>query len=115
MISGEHLVVCKAMFDRTKDWQDIDAIAHAGTTDLDEALRWLTELLGSDAPQVAHLQDVADQTNQPQGPAAADEAQTRTRVNAVFQRPTVSDPTLSKTMPLSYRPPASGTDPTLRR
>ena len=31
VISGEHLVVCKAMFDRTKDWQDIDAIAHAGT------------------------------------------------------------------------------------
>ncbi|MGK2958655.1 MAG: hypothetical protein ACSLFB_09715 [Acidimicrobiales bacterium] len=106
------------MFDRTKDWQDIDAIAHAGTTDLAEALRWLTELLGSDAPQVAHLQDVAGQINQPQGPAAAaaaDEAQTRTRVNAVFQRPTVSDTTLPNTMPLSYRPSASGADPTLRR
>lgn len=94
VISGEHLVVCKAMFDRTKDWQDIDAIAHAGTTDLTEALRWLTELLGSHAPQVAHLQAVAGEANRPQGPAPAPgEAETRTRVNAIFQRPAVPDTT----------------------
>ena len=40
------LVVFKAMFNRTKDWADIEEMIAAGTVDADRALLWLTRLLG---------------------------------------------------------------------
>lgn len=40
------LAVFKAMFDRTKDWADIEAMVEARALDLDEALRWLSEMAG---------------------------------------------------------------------
>jgi hypothetical protein len=42
VIDGADLVVCKATFDRPKDWVDIDSIARNGRTDFDHALEWLT-------------------------------------------------------------------------
>lgn len=49
------LVVFKAMFNRTKDWADIEEMVHAGTVDDREALRWLAELLGADDPVTVRL------------------------------------------------------------
>lgn len=44
------LAVFKAMFNRTKDWADIEEMVAAGTLDSIRALLWLTRLLGpSDA------------------------------------------------------------------
>lgn len=40
------LVIFKAMFNRTKDWADIEEMVEAGTVDADRALLWLTRLLG---------------------------------------------------------------------
>ena len=40
------LVVFKAMFNRTKDWADIEEMIAAGTIDADRALLWLTRILG---------------------------------------------------------------------
>jgi hypothetical protein len=40
------LVVFKAMFNRTKDWADIEEMVLAGTVDSDRALAWLARLLG---------------------------------------------------------------------
>jgi len=40
------LVVFKAMFNRTKDWADIEEMIDAGTVDPDQARLWLTRLLG---------------------------------------------------------------------
>lgn len=40
------LVVFKAMFNRTKDWADIEEMVAAETVDIDRALLWLTRLLG---------------------------------------------------------------------
>jgi hypothetical protein len=40
------LVVFKAMFNRTKDWADIEEMIEAGTVDGDRALLWLCRLLG---------------------------------------------------------------------
>ena len=40
------LAVFKAMFDRTKDWADIEAMVEARVLDVDEALRWLSEMTG---------------------------------------------------------------------
>ena len=45
------LVVFKAMFDRTQDWADIEAMAEARSFDVDEALRWLAEMVGSESPE----------------------------------------------------------------
>lgn len=39
ILSPEHLIVCKALFDRPKDWVDIEEILDWGTAvDADEVL-----------------------------------------------------------------------------
>lgn len=43
------LAVFKAMFDRPRDWVDIEAMVEARTVDLDEARRWVGEMVGEDA------------------------------------------------------------------
>jgi hypothetical protein len=43
------LVVFKALFGRSRDWVDIEAMAEAGTIDAGRALRWLADLLGSES------------------------------------------------------------------
>lgn len=58
VIDGADLVVCKAMFNRSKDWVDIEAIASDGRADLDHARRWLTELIGPETPQLAQLDKI---------------------------------------------------------
>jgi hypothetical protein len=40
------VVVFKALFDRTRDWADIEAIAEAGSADLTPAGAWVSALLG---------------------------------------------------------------------
>jgi hypothetical protein len=49
------LAVFKAMFSRTKDWADIEAMVEARTLDFDEALRWLTEMAGPESPEYGRL------------------------------------------------------------
>lgn len=48
-LAAEHLVACKAIFDRPKDWIDLDQML-IGVPDLDatEALRWVEHVVGSD-------------------------------------------------------------------
>ena len=49
ILSPEHLTVCKVIFDRPKDWVDIDAMLATGTTiDTAEVLRWLGRLVGDE-------------------------------------------------------------------
>jgi hypothetical protein len=50
LLAPEHLVVCKAVFDRPKDWLDIEAMVAWGTDiDARAALDWVGEILGTDA------------------------------------------------------------------
>lgn len=49
------LVVFKALFNRTRDWADIEEMLEAGTLDGTVALGWVTRLLGPDHPAVARL------------------------------------------------------------
>jgi hypothetical protein len=42
------LTVFKAMFDRTQDWADIEAMVEAQSFDADEASYWIREMLGDD-------------------------------------------------------------------
>jgi len=59
ILSPEHLIVCKAVFDRPKDWVDIEEIVSWGTR-VDDAtvLRWIDELLGADSAQHERLADL---------------------------------------------------------
>lgn len=52
ILAVEHLIVCKVVFDRPKDWVDIDAVTQAGTpVDVAEVLRWVGRLLGDTDPR----------------------------------------------------------------
>ena len=53
------LVVFKSLFDRTKDWADIEAVAATTPEDIDAAKRTLAELVGEDDPAYVRLASVA--------------------------------------------------------
>lgn len=55
VLGCEALIVFKAMFNRTKDWADIEAILDAGATDTHQALDRLRALLGNSDPVTARL------------------------------------------------------------
>jgi hypothetical protein len=47
ILGPEHLVVCKAMFDRPKDWLDLEAmLAFTDPLDLEAIRLWLTRMVG---------------------------------------------------------------------
>ncbi|MGI9051747.1 MAG: hypothetical protein ACR2HQ_03710 [Ilumatobacteraceae bacterium] len=48
------LTVFKVLFDRSKDWVDIEAMVASGTLDVDEAVEAVSEVLGDD-PRVDRL------------------------------------------------------------
>lgn len=59
ILSADHLVICKAVFDRPKDWVDIAAMVEWGTVlDASEILPWVAELLGQDSDQYRRLADL---------------------------------------------------------
>lgn len=51
------LTVFKAMFDRTRDWADIEAMLAAGTVDLDAVRDTLATMLPPDDPRFARLDE----------------------------------------------------------
>ncbi len=53
------LAVFKAMFDRTRDWADIEAMIAAGTLDLDAVRTALRTMLDPADPRFARLADAA--------------------------------------------------------
>jgi hypothetical protein len=55
VLDGTTLAVFKALFDRTKDWADIEEIAAAGALDGGRASSWLRRIQGPDSPAVARL------------------------------------------------------------
>jgi hypothetical protein len=56
ILAPEHLVACKAIFDRPKDWLDIEEILRWGTeVDAVRTLYWVGEILGPEAEQYARL------------------------------------------------------------
>jgi hypothetical protein len=49
------LAVFKAFFDRTKDWADLEAMAEAGSLDVETVVGVLARHLGPDDPRIARL------------------------------------------------------------
>jgi len=57
ILCPEHLIVCKAVFDRPKDWVDIEEMVGWGTEiDKDVVMRWIEEILGECSEQHARLE-----------------------------------------------------------
>jgi hypothetical protein len=61
MLDCASLVIFKAMFNRTKDWADIEAIATATPEDIDVAARTIAELVGEDDEVFRRLESVREQ------------------------------------------------------
>lgn len=56
ILSPEHLIVCKAIFNRPKDWVDIEEIVSWGTeVDAAEVLRWVDGMLGEEPAERERL------------------------------------------------------------
>jgi hypothetical protein len=53
------LAVFKALFDRTKDWADIEEMAAAGALDVAHAVAWVESLVGSDSSALRRLESLA--------------------------------------------------------
>jgi len=52
ILAADHLVVCKTVFDRPKDWVDIDAMLDSGAPlDAAEILRWVGRICGDTDPR----------------------------------------------------------------
>jgi hypothetical protein len=59
ILSPESLAVCKAMFDRTKDWLDIEQILVAtDPIELGEIEQWLERLVGAGDPRLEKLAEI---------------------------------------------------------
>ena len=56
ILSAEHLAVCKAVFNRPKDWVDLDAMIAADTAiDVAEVLRWVGRITGDSDPRYERI------------------------------------------------------------
>lgn len=61
ILSATDLTIFKALFDRSKDWPDIEAMltAHESTVDLGEAVHQVAGIVGADDPRVDRLRSYA--------------------------------------------------------
>src|SRR5262249_55750361 len=57
ILAAEDLLVCKVVFDRRKDWIDIEQmlLLNAGEIDLDDVRRWVVAIVGDDDQRVARF------------------------------------------------------------
>ena len=56
ILAAEHLIVCKAVFNRPKDWVDIDAILAADPPlDVAEVMRWVGRIAGDNDPRFERI------------------------------------------------------------
>ena len=52
ILAADHLIVCKAVFNRPKDWVDVDSMLAAETNiDAAEVLRWVARITGDEDPR----------------------------------------------------------------
>lgn len=55
IVSATDLMVFKMLFDRRKDWADIEELLRYGKVDVEQARGWLTQIVGADDPRHATL------------------------------------------------------------
>jgi len=60
VLGPEHLVVCKAAFDRPKDWLDIEQVlVGVAELDVEEIRGWLERLVGAGDPRLERFEQLA--------------------------------------------------------
>ncbi len=61
VLAPEHLLVCKAIFNRPKDWLDIEQmLVCVGELDLAEVRTWLDRIVGADDPRRERFDQAAE-------------------------------------------------------
>lgn len=55
VMQATDLMVFKALFDRSKDWVDIESLAENRAGDIEEAVHWIGEIVGSDDDRIQRL------------------------------------------------------------
>lgn len=58
VITATDLMVFKMLFDRRKDWADIEALVASGTADVAGAAWWVERFLGADDHRLAQLREI---------------------------------------------------------
>jgi len=52
ILAADHLIVCKAIFNRPKDWVDVEAMVAGGVdVNVAEVLRWVARIAGDEDPR----------------------------------------------------------------
>jgi hypothetical protein len=60
VLAPEHLLTCKVIFNRPKDWLDIEQIlVGALDTDRAEVARWLEQIVGADDPRALRFAELS--------------------------------------------------------
>jgi hypothetical protein len=67
VLSCADLAVFKAVFNRPRDWVDLQAMVDADSFDAGDAVEWLRSILGEGAPQVDRLAELQPDTGQDLG------------------------------------------------
>ena len=65
IISATDLTIFKCLFDRSKDWPDIEELLRFGRVDVPEVESWLVTLLGEDDPRLGRLATLVESTGAP--------------------------------------------------
>ena len=56
ILAADHLVVCKVIYNRPRDWVDIEAMLAAGAdVDAAEVLRWVARIAGDEDPRYERI------------------------------------------------------------
>ena len=61
VLTATDLMVFKMLFDRRKDWADIESLVRANAGDPAEAADWVAQIAGSTDPRLAKLQEILDE------------------------------------------------------
>lgn len=74
ILAPEHLVVCKAVFDRPKDWLDIEQVLICtDSLEVDLVSRWLDRIVGSRDRRAARFQELSAELLEGDNPRDAQE------------------------------------------
>jgi hypothetical protein len=61
ILSATDLLVFKTLFDRRKDWADIEELVRFGKPDVDDARRWIAKIVGPKDKRLAKLAEIVDE------------------------------------------------------
>jgi hypothetical protein len=67
VLTATDLMVFKMLFDRRKDWADIESLIRADAGDPIEAADWVAQIVGPADPRLAKLQDIRDEVSAEKG------------------------------------------------